>query len=104
VNLPAAEIIDYGAFSGCTALTTVSLPEAQTIDYEAFSDCTSLTTVSLPEAQTIGGGAFYGCTGGTALTITLGAAVPTLGRELFYTPMPNPLPSGFPPVRPRGAA
>jgi hypothetical protein len=60
----------------------VSLPVAATIGYDAFYGCTDLETVSLPAATTIGNNAFYN-TGGTALTITLGAAAPKVGKNMF---------------------
>ena len=39
--------IQFGAFSGCSSLTSVSLPNATTIERNAFLNCTSLTTVVL---------------------------------------------------------
>jgi hypothetical protein len=84
LSLPKAETIGYSAFHGCYNLTTLSLPVAETIDYAAFIYCTSLTSVSLPAAETIGWEAFAN-TEGTALTLTLGAAAPSLGTDIFYS-------------------
>jgi hypothetical protein len=80
VSLPKVETIGNFAFAGCV-LGTVNFPEAQSIGDSAFFICTS-TEVSLPKAQSIGDSAF-GYTGTEDLTITLGAAVPTLGTVLF---------------------
>ncbi|MDR2184564.1 MAG: leucine-rich repeat domain-containing protein [Treponema sp.] len=104
VSFPKAKNIRGSAFSGCTALQTVSLLTAKTIGYLAFYGCTALQTVSLPKAKTIGGSAFSGCTalqtvslpaaksigkwvfhgsGAQALTVTLGAARPSVRRDIF---------------------
>jgi hypothetical protein len=74
--------IGLAAFAG-TALSTLSLPEALSIGGQAFRGCTALETLSLPKAASIGQYAFWG-TGGQALEITLGAAAPTLGPQMFY--------------------
>jgi hypothetical protein len=72
------------AFSGCTALTTLSLPGATTIGGGVFERCTALTTVSLPGVTDIGNYAFSRCTGLT--TLSLPATPPTRGNRVFnYT-------------------
>jgi hypothetical protein len=41
--------IGYGAFTGCTNLTSVTIPNGITaIEGGVFSDCTSLTSVTIP--------------------------------------------------------
>jgi hypothetical protein len=82
VDLPAAEAIGEQAFAYCTSLVTVDLPAAEAIGEQAFVDCTSLTTVNLPKATAIGVEAFT-YTGDQSITITLGATVPRLEREIF---------------------
>jgi hypothetical protein len=82
VTLNGITTIGMGAFSGCTSLTSVSLPEVTTIGMAAFSGCTSLASVSLPEVTTIGMATFL-ATGDQPLTVTLGAAPPELGTEMF---------------------
>jgi hypothetical protein len=77
VSFPEATSIEDYAFSSCTALTTVSIPKITSIGDYAFSGCTSLTTVSFPKVTSIGGYAFY-ASGRGLLTITMGAAAPTL--------------------------
>ncbi|MDR1893216.1 MAG: leucine-rich repeat domain-containing protein [Spirochaetales bacterium] len=80
--LPVAASIGHHAFSGCAALKTVVLPEATSIDFNAFQGCTALTEANLPKAASLGGSAFY-ATGGIALTVTLAAAPPAVGRNTF---------------------
>ncbi len=96
--------IDYGAFYGCTALTTVELT-VTTIGDRAFCNCTALRTVALSgPLTTIGKQAFYNCTalmkmnfpstltavgeeafsGCTALEIKAPAALQTIGNKAFY--------------------
>ncbi|MDR1929445.1 MAG: leucine-rich repeat domain-containing protein [Treponema sp.] len=110
LSLPHAISIGDRAFYDCTGLTTVSLPQAMTIGDYAFLNCTGLITMSLPQTTSIGGGAFAACTGltalslpqatsigadtfeetgRTALTITLGASPPTVGRDMFFRVAPQ---------------
>ena len=51
-----------GAFSYCTALTSVSFPNLTSIGTYAFSYCTALTSVSFPNVTSIGNYAFSSCT------------------------------------------
>lgn len=55
--------IGWGAFSGCTSLTSVTIPNSVTeIGSSAFSGCTSLTSFVIPNSVTeIGYGAFSEC-------------------------------------------
>lgn len=75
--------VGAGAFSGNTAIRTVSLPSSVTqIGQEAFADCTSLASVSLPSSlELIGIGAFYGCEKLTAVSIPGGTK--TISDEAF---------------------
>ncbi len=71
VMLPESlETIGWCTFCGCTSLTSISFPESlETIDSSAFSGCTGLTSISLPESlETIGVSAFSGCTGLTSIS------------------------------------
>jgi hypothetical protein len=79
-----ANVTDIGsnAFSDCTSLAAVNLPAATNIGNYAFDGCTVLAAVNLPAATNIGNYAFSG-TGNTALTVTLGAAAPMLGTDMF---------------------
>jgi hypothetical protein len=87
VILATVTAIDIAAFYSCKSLTEVSLPAATSIGEHAFDNCTSLTEVSLPAATSIGEQAFHH-TGETALTVTLGSTVPTLGIRLFHEVYP----------------
>lgn len=51
-----------GAFSGMTALTTVSLPEVDEISRDMFNGCSSLQSIDIPASvNSIGEGAFKDC-------------------------------------------
>ena len=75
--------IGYGAFYGCTSLTSVVIPNSVTeIGWEAFYGCTSLTSVVIPDSVTeIGRNAFYGCTSLTSVVIP--DSVTQIGWEAF---------------------
>jgi hypothetical protein len=72
--------IDYGAFLGCTSLTSVSFPAVTSIGSFAFEGCTSLTSVSFPAATSISSPAFYGCTSLTTADFPL---VTFIGASAF---------------------
>jgi len=71
------------AFSGCTALVTVTIDYGvRSIPEEVFSGCSSLTTITIPDSVTsIGERAFSGCTGLTSITIP--DSVTTIGYRAF---------------------
>ncbi len=68
----------WGAFYGCTGLTSVTIPNSVTsIGGQAFAGCTGLTSVTIPNSVTsIGILSFSGCTGLTS--VYLGSGVTTL--------------------------
>ena len=53
----------YGAFSGCSGLTSVTIGNSvEVIGDDAFSNCSSLPSITIPESViSIGYGAFRGC-------------------------------------------
>jgi hypothetical protein len=77
--------IGENAFSGCTALSSVSLPNSVTrIGIDAFFICRSLSSITLPSSLTnIGKDAFAGCTGLTSITIP--ANVTSIGTWAFLS-------------------
>ena len=83
----------YGAFSDCTALTSIEIPASvETIEATAFKSCSSLTTVTFEKGsqlKTIGGGyssdyyygAFSDCK--TLKAIEIPASVETIEASAF---------------------
>ena len=83
VTVTGGEIL-YGAFSGCSGLTSITIPNSVTSigDY-AFDDCTGLTNITIPNRVTsISQGAFRGCTGLTSVTIP--DSVTSIGYTAFW--------------------
>ncbi len=77
-------ILDFGAFSGCSGLTSVTIPGSVTsIGQYAFDGCSGLTSVTIGNSVTsIGEMAFYGCRGLTSVTIP--NSVTSIGELAFY--------------------
>ena len=75
--------IGYGAFNGCSGLTSVTIPNSVTsIGESAFDYCSGLTSVTIPNSVTsIGKCAFYYCSGLTSVTI--GNSVTSIGDRAF---------------------
>lgn len=65
------KIVEQSAFEGCSGLTSVSIPSSVTsIGPCSFSGCRGLTSVTIPEGVTnIGARAFSGCCGLTSVAI-----------------------------------
>ena len=74
----------YGAFRGCTGLTSITIPNSVTsIGRAAFWGCSGLTSITIPESVTnIGFGAFSGCTGLTSVTTP--DSVTSIGNYAFH--------------------
>ncbi|MCL2630441.1 MAG: leucine-rich repeat domain-containing protein [Firmicutes bacterium] len=75
--------IGYGAFYGCTSLTSITIPNSVTsIGLFAFANCTSLISITIPNSvTTIGSSAFNGCTSLTSITIPF--SVTSIGESAF---------------------
>ena len=75
--------IEYGAFEGCSRLTSVMIPGSViSIRPYVFSWCSRLTSVMMPNSVTsIGFRAFNGCTNLTSVTI--GNSVTSIGNSAF---------------------
>ena len=73
--------IGEGAFSGCSAITTVDFNKVTTIKGYAFQGCSNLTTVTWNNVKTIGDGAFFGA-GFTELSLS--DSVTDIGGLSFF--------------------
>ena len=85
VTIPnSVDIIGNSAFSGCTALTSVLISNSvDTIGNSAFSGCTALTSVIIGNSvDIIGNSAFSGCT--ALSSVTIGSSVDTIRANAFY--------------------
>ena len=76
--------INYGAFSNCSNLTSITIGDGVTsIGERAFDGCSSLTSVTIPDSVTsIGDWAFYNCTFLTK--INFNAIDSTIDDYAFY--------------------
>ncbi|MGN0238856.1 MAG: leucine-rich repeat protein [Paludibacteraceae bacterium] len=75
--------IGWGAFNGCSGLTSITIPNSVTSigDY-AFNGCSGLTSITIPNSVTsIGSSAFSGCSGLTSITIP--NSVTSIGNYAF---------------------
>ena len=73
----------WGAFDGCTSLTSVTIPNSVTnIGDNAFISCTNLTSVAIGNGvKNIGVDAFWGCSSLTSVTIP--DSVTSIGLNAF---------------------
>ena len=83
VTITGGSCISYGAFEGCSNLTSVALPSTITsIEPSSFYDCTGLTSITIPNTVTsIGACAFFECTSLTSVTIP--KSVTDIGEKAF---------------------
>lgn len=74
----------YGAFYGCTGLTSITIPNSVTsIGDSAFSGCTGLTSMVIPDNVTsIGKDAFRECSSFTS--VSLGNSIVSIGETAFF--------------------
>ena len=76
--------LGYGAFSGCSGLTSLTIPSSVTeIGESAFQGCSGLSSLTIPSSVTsIGDEAFRGCSGLTSIYAYL-EKIPKLGSDVF---------------------
>lgn len=104
IEIPASvETIEWAAFKGCTALTTVTFEKGSQLKairgavnylsyyysyYGAFADCTSLTSIEIPaNVEMIECSVFQGCTALTTVTFEKGSQLKTIVEN--YRPTKN---------------
>ena len=77
------EIVDEGAFYGCTSLESITIPSTvKVIGKEAFVRCTRLMQVELREGlESISNGAFYECT--SLERISIPSTVHYIEKDVF---------------------
>ena len=71
VTITDETVFGYGAFSGCSGLTSVTVPNSvMSIGGQAFSGCSGLASVTIPDSVTsIGDYAFSGCSGLMSISV-----------------------------------
>ena len=106
IEIPASvETIEATAFKGCSKLATVTFEEGSQLKtigggysestfssyYGAFSDCTALTTIEIPASvETIEAAAFKGCSSLATVTFEQGSQLKTIaGGYYFYVSYRN---------------
>ena len=75
--------IGWGAFEGCSSLTSINIPKAvKSIENATFANCSKLTSVNIHEAVTkIGATAFQGCS--ALASINIPNSVTEIGGSAF---------------------
>ena len=94
VVITSGNIIDYGAFEGCTSLASVTISDSVThIGHHAFAYCDSLTAITIPDSVTsIGEAAFWDCDSLEAVYITdIGKWVAIDFDDFYSSSSANPL-------------
>ncbi|MFI3324137.1 MAG: leucine-rich repeat protein [Rikenellaceae bacterium] len=86
IEVPAVEIIPYGAFAFCEALITATFDIATTFEAQALFDCQILETLSAPYLTTLESKSLYNCDSITDLSIATapGVALDYIDVQAFY--------------------
>ena len=94
IEIPASvETIGASAFKGCSSLATVTFENGSQLKtigggssyYGAFSDCTALTSIEIPASvETIEAAAFKGCSSLATVTFENGSQLKTIGGGSSY--------------------
>ena len=83
--------VGYSAFKRCSSLTTVTFEKESQLKtiggdyyYGAFSDCTALTSIEIPASvETIEASAFMNCSSLTTITFEKGSQLKTIGGGYY---------------------
>ena len=94
IEIPASvETIEAAAFKGCSSLATVTFENGSQLktigggssSSGAFSDCTALTSIEIPASvETIEAAAFKGCSSLATVTFENGSQLKTIGGGSSY--------------------
>ncbi len=86
IEVPAVEIIPYGAFAFCEALTAATFDIATTLEAQALFDCQILETLSAPYLTTLESKSLYNCDSIADLSIATapGVALEYIDLQAFY--------------------
>ena len=85
VNITKIEILNAGAFFGCSKLSSLggNLSLCTSIGAQAFYNCTELTSISLATLSYLGSSAFWGCSSLARITLLSTSVVPLLNTQTF---------------------
>ena len=93
IEIPASvETIGTSAFANCSSLATVTFEKESQLktiaggySFGAFSDCTALTTIEIPASvETIEAAAFKGCSQLATVTFEKGSQLKTIGGGYYF--------------------
>lgn len=87
LNLPAVDELGYGAFTGLTALTSITFgagSQFKTLPDSLFKGCTALTTFTVPASVTrMGTYVFHNCTSLSTIHFEQGSQLVEIGARCF---------------------
>ena len=89
IEIPASvETIESYAFERCSSLATVTFEKGSTLKsivYGIFDDCSSLERIEIPASVEIIKGSAFRCSSLTTVTFEKGSQLKTIGENAFYS-------------------